>query len=216
MKKKRKQVRYTSEQIAFLRDKYPSMSRRELTEAFNTRFGTTRSETQITIYLQNHHIKSGRTGCFKKGHVPWNLGTKGLTAPNSGQFQPGHMPSNKRRLWTERITRDGYVEISIPERNPHTGAPTRFKQKNKWLWEMEHGPVPKGHVLIFKDGDKLNCHIDNLLLIKRTELLSLNLHNYQEAANELKPSILALAKLEAKAGIRTRPGRGRQIAGGKE
>lgn len=182
---------------------------RSLTEAFNARFGTTRSEKQVRACLRNHRIRSGRTGRFEKGQVSWNRGKKGFMGPNRTSFQPGHMPHNKLRLWSERITRDGYIEISIPERNPYTGAPTRFKLKHRWLWEMKHGPVPKGHVLIFKDGDRLNCEIENLLLIKRTELLTLNLHDYHGASSELKPSVLALAKLEAKAGVRTRPGRGR-------
>ena len=207
--KKRKKVRYTSKQLAFLRRKYPSMSCRKLTKAFNAWFGTTMSEAQIKSCTGNHYISSGRTGRFEKGHVPWSRGKKGFMGPNRTSFQPGHMPSNKRRLWTERITCDGYIEISIPERNPHTGAPTRFKLKHRWLWEVEHGAVPKGSVLIFKDSNRLNCNIDNLLLIKRSELICLNLHNYREASSELKPSILALAKLEGKAGIRTCPGRGR-------
>jgi len=183
---------------------------RVLTQAFNKRFGTTKTEVQINAFLGNHGIRSGRTGRFVKGHVAWNRGIKGFMGANVTSFQKGHMPRNKKRLWSERITRDGYIEISILERNPYTGAPTRFKLKHVWLWEMEHGPVPKGHVVFFKDGNRLNCVTGNLLLVKRTELLTLNLQNYRETDSRLKPSVLALARLEAKAGIRTRPGRGRQ------
>ncbi|MBZ0165607.1 MAG: HNH endonuclease [Candidatus Omnitrophica bacterium] len=207
----RKKVhRYTDEQLQFLRDKYVSMSRSSLSKAFNARFGTAKTERQITSTLKNHGIQSGRGGFFVKGHTPWNRGKKGCTAPNSGQFKPGHTPRNKRRLWSERVNRDGYVEISVPERNPHTGAPTRFRPKHVWLWEMEHGPVPKAHALVFKDGNPLNCVIENLLMVTRSELLCLNLHGYNGTRSELKPSVLALAKLDAKAGIRTQPGRGRR------
>ncbi|MCK4739054.1 MAG: HNH endonuclease [Deltaproteobacteria bacterium] len=207
MNKRKYQGKYTSEHLAFMRDKYPSMSCRELAKAFNERFGTTKSEMQIKSCTKRYRITSGRTGRFEKGHEPWSLGKKGFMGANKTSFKAGGIPHNKRRLWSERITRDGYIEISIPECNPYTGAPTRFKLKHKWLWEMEHGAVPKGSVLIFKDGNKLNCNNDNLLLVKRTELLSLNLHKYSKAPSELKPTILALAKLESKAGIRTRPGR---------
>lgn len=213
MKKRKKVFRFTAEQILFLRAAYASKSRHSLAKAFNKKFGTTRSDASITACLRNHRISSGRTGYFPKGHTPWNLGKKGYIGANATSFQPGNMPHNKRRLWSERITRDGYIEISIPERNPYTGAPTRYKQKHVWLWEMKNCRVPKGHVLIFKDGNPLNCVIDNLLLIKRGELLALNLHNYRETLSELKPSVLALAKLEAKAGIRTHPSRGRTQKG---
>lgn len=210
MTTRKKVHKYTAEQGLFLKEAYASMSRSALTEAFNVRFGTTLSLIQITAYLKNHRIRSGRGGFFVKGHTPWNHGKKGCTAPNSGQFKPGHTPNNKRRLWSERLSKDGYVEISVPERNPHTGAPTRFRPKHVWLWEMEHGPVPKEHALVFKDSNRLNCAIENLMMVKRSELLCLNLHGYNGTNSELKPSVLALAKLEAKAGIRTRPGRGRQ------
>jgi hypothetical protein len=210
MTTRKKAHKYTAEQVEFLQDKYVSLSRRNLTEAFNARFGTAKTEGQIVSTLKNHSIQSGRGGFFVKGHTPWNQGKKGCTAPNSGQFKPGHTPRNKRRLWSERVNSDGYVEISVPERNPHTGAPTRFRPKHVWLWEMEHGPVSKEHALVFKDGNPLNCVIENLIMVTRSELLCLNLHGYNGTKSELKPSVLALAKLEAKAGIRTRPGRGRR------
>lgn len=184
------------------------MSRSALKDAFNERFGLTLLSTQITACLKNHHIRSGRTGCFEKGDKSWNRGKRGYMGPNRTTFKPGHMPSNKRRLWSERISKDGYVEISVPEHNPHTGAPTRYRLKHTWLWEMEHGPVPKGHALAFKDCNRLNCAVENLMMVSRAELLCLNLQGYNDVNDELKPSVLALAKLEAKAGIRTRPGRG--------
>lgn len=208
--KRRKRHRFTPKQILFLRDAYTSMSRRDLTNIFNERFSMAISEGRITAYLKNHRIRSGRTGRFKKENVPWNFNKKGYMGANSTSFKPGNMPKNKRRLWSERITCDGYIEISVPERNLHTGAPTRFKAKHVWLWEMKHGPVPKGHVLMFTDGNRLNCNISNLLLVDRVELLTLNSHDYCGTHNELKPSVLALARLEARAKIRTRPGRGRQ------
>jgi len=193
-----------------LKESYTSMSRRVLTEAFNAKFGMEKSERQITACLKNHRFRSGRPGRFEKGCVSWNRGVKGYMGPNRTSFKSGNMPKNKRRLWSERISKDGYIEISVPERNPHTGAPTRFKLKHRWLWEIKCGPVPEDHALVFKDDNRLNCVIENLMVVTRSELLCLNLHGYNGTKSELKPSVLAVAKLEAKAGIRTRPGRGRK------
>jgi hypothetical protein len=39
---------------------------------------------------------------------------------------------------------------------------------------MHFGPLPKDFVIIFRDGNKLNCRIDNLLLATRNELLTMN------------------------------------------
>jgi len=202
-------IRWTPELVGFLRENYRRLSLAELTAAFNARFGTAIPETTIRGTLRNHRISSGRTGRFNPGGTPWNLGKSGYMGANETSFAPGNMPHNKRRLWTERTTVDGYVEISVPERNPHTGAATRFRLKHVWLWEGEHGKVPPGHAVIFKDGDRMNCVLDNLMLVSRSELLSMNLHGYREMPEEVKPSVLALAKIEARAGFRLRPGRKR-------
>ena len=131
--------------------------------------------------------------------------------PNSGNFKPGDVPPNRRPLWSERIdSKDGFILIKVPERNPHTGFPTRYKHKHVWVWEQANGPVPEGHAVVFRDSDKLNCSIENLILLSRAELLSLNLHGYREMPTELKPIVLTMARIEAKAGFRTRPGRGRK------
>lgn len=202
-------IRWTPELIDFLRDNYRLLSLAELTAAFNARFGTNLPKSTIHGALKNHRIQSGRTGRFSQGESPWNKGKAGYMGANATSFRRGNMPNNKRRLWSERTTVDGYVEISVPERNPHTGAATRFRLKHVWLWEGEHGKVPPKHAVIFKDGDRLNCVLDNLMLVSRSELLSMNLHGYREMPEEVKPSVLALAKIEAKAGFRLRPGRKR-------
>jgi hypothetical protein len=186
------------------------MSRKDLTAAFNVRFGTAKSESQIRVALRNHHIRSGRTGRFERGHRSWNAGTKGLTSANSTSFKKGQRPPNSKPIGHKRIDlRDGTILMKIKERNPYTGAPTRYKHKHVYLWEKKHGPVPKGHVVTFKDSNSSNCKLKNLALITRSQLLILNQHNYRELPEELKPSVLLLAKLEDKTGIRTCPSRGR-------
>ncbi|MDY0037969.1 MAG: HNH endonuclease signature motif containing protein [Zoogloea oleivorans] len=194
--------RYLDEHLDFLREGFRLMSLSELVEAFNRHFGLERSFNSVRAAVKNHGITSGRTGRFETGETPWNKGKTGYMGANETSFRRGNMPHTKRRLWSERISVDGYIEISVPERNPHTGAATRFRLKHVWLWEGEHGKVPPGHAVIFKDGDRMNCEIDNLLLVSRSELLSMNLHGYREMPEEVKPSVLALAKIEAKAGFR--------------
>lgn len=201
--------RNTPEHLAFLREAYATMSLCELAPAFNTRFGTAVTEKQIRSTLRNHRIRSGRTGQFEKGQTSWNLGKKGYMGANTTSFKKGNVPANHQPLWSERVGKDGYLEMSVPERNPYTGFPTRYKHKHVWIWEQAHGPKPKGTAVIFRDGNNRNFNLDNLLLVTRTELLAMNLHDYKNQPEELKDSILALAKVEAKAGFRTRPGRGR-------
>ncbi len=201
--------KYDQQQLDWLRDNYPRLSRKELAKEFNLHFDLNRPVTSIIACLKNHKIKSGRDGCFQKGATSWNKGVKGYMGSNRTSFKKGHLPHNHKPLWSERVGKDDYIAMSVPEKNPYTGFATRFKHKHVWLWEQEHGPVPKGFCVIFKDGDNRNFASDNFSLVSRAELLSMNLHGYKTTPAELKPTVAALAKLEAKAGFRIFPGRGR-------
>lgn len=194
----------------YLREEYRRLTLSELTGAFNARFGLQLSELQIKCFLKNHGIRSGRTGCFESGNMPWNTGTKGKTSRNKTTFVVGNVPANRMPLYHERIGKDGYIEIKVPQQNPYTGHKTRYRMKHVWLYEQQHGPVPRDMVVYFKDGDKTNFDQGNLGTISRAVLLVMNLHNYRDTPDELKPSVLALAKLEDRAGVRSRPGRGRK------
>lgn len=197
---------FSTEQVQFIRNTYVDISAQELTDQFNSKFGTSFTRQQIFSFVHNNKINSGRTGRFEKGQSAWNKGVNGYIGPNVTSFKKGQRPKSWKPIGSERIdSKDGYILVKIAERDPHSGAPTRYKLKHVHVWETANGPVPKGFAVVFKDGNKLNCALSNLLLVSRAELLSMNLHRYSEAPEEVKPSILALAKLEAKAGIRTRP-----------
>ncbi len=150
--------------------------------------------------------KTGRTGRFEKGSVSHNKGVKcapgrGGRHPNARktQFRKGNLPHNTKYAGHERVSKDGYVEISIEETNPHTGFERRYVLKHLWLWEKAHGPVPEGQCLKCLDGDRLNTDPSNWELIPRAMLPYLNGRYglaYQAAHPEVKPALLALAKVK--------------------
>lgn len=196
-----RQLTFTRDQIKFIREKYRRLPLKDLAAAFVARFGREKTAGQIRNFIHNHGIESGRTGCFEKGHMTWNSGTKGmgLTGPNSGSFRKGHVPKNLKPLGTERINKYGYIEIKVAERNPYTGHPTRYRLKHQMVWESVNGPAPEGHIVIFRDGDKMNCVIENLACISRAEGVRLNQFRYMDLPSDLKPAMLALVRLKAKA-----------------
>jgi hypothetical protein len=156
---------------------------------------------------------TGRTGCFTKGQEPPNKGQKcppgkGGRHPNAqaSQFRKGQLPHNTNYLGHERVSKDGYVEISVDETNPHTGFERRYVLKHRWLWEKAHGPVPKGMALKCL-GDRTNTDPANWELVPRALLPRLNGRfgrGYDEAPAELKPTIMAVAKLEHRVRERSR------------
>jgi len=192
---------FTEQQARFIRENYAGRSAAELAALFNARFKTAVSVQQIKTFVKNRGIVSGRSGHFPRGHKPWNAGTKGqgLTGANEHSFKKGNTPANRKPLGSERICpKDGFVLIKIAERNPYTGFATRYKHKHVHVWEQLHGPVPKGMVVAFRDGDKTNIVPENLMLVSRAELLRLNKHGYKQTPEEIKASLLALARLEVK------------------
>jgi hypothetical protein len=192
-------LKYTEDQVAFLIQNCTGRLMPELTQMYNDRFKTNKSVSELRSFLKNRRINSGVDTKFKNGQKSWNKGTKGLTQRNRTTFKKGNIPANVVPLGTERIdTRDGSILIKIKEKNPYTGAPTRFKHKSVVVWERANGPVPKDMAIIFKDGDKTNCNLDNLVLVTKAELLRLNQHGYKYFPEQIKPSVLALAKLETK------------------
>lgn len=157
--------------------------------------------------------KTGRTGCFEKGMVPLNKGKrcpegKGGRHPNARrtQFKKGQRPRNTRQPGHEYISAaDGYTYLCIAETNPHTGFEHRFVMKHRYLWEQIHGPVPLGHCLKSIDGNRQNTDPDNWICIPRALLPRLSGRwslAYDDAPPELKPILLATAKLQHAARVK--------------
>lgn len=145
--------------------------------------------------------RSGRTGRFAKGHTPATKGKKRPFNPNSArtQFKKGNIPHTYRGPGHESVGKDGYVLLVVAETNPHTGGATRSVQKHRWLWERANGPVPEGHTLKSLDGNRQNCDPDNWVAVPRAVLARLAGRSrtpYDAAPPELKPTLLAVAKLK--------------------
>ena len=133
-------------------------------------------------------VIGGIAGRFKPGHVPWNSGMKGLDLGGKAtQFKPGERRGNAvalhQPIGTERLSKEGYLERKINDDLP---LQRRWRAVHILLWEAAHGPVPKGHALRFRDGDKRNISIDNLELVTRADMMRRNsLHNYPKEVAQL-------------------------------
>lgn len=116
---------------------------------------------------------------FRKGQESWNKGLKGVTGthPNSRrtQFPKGHRGGRAAEKYqpigTVRTSKDGYLEQKI-----HDGMPlqSRWRAVHLVRWEAINGPLPKGHALVFRDGDKANTDPENMELVTRAELMARN------------------------------------------
>lgn len=207
---KGRRLKYTEAEIAWLRD-HCTMEINAWCAAFREAFAhDDATPAKLHSLRKREGWKTGRTGQFDKGSVPWSKGRKLPFNPNSAvtQFKKGQMPHNHRGPGHESIDEDGYVWIVTDRRNPWTGASTWRVHKHRWLWEQANGPVPEGMVLKCL-GDKQNTDPSNWELVPIGLLPRLNgksNRNYDRAPAELKPTIMAVAKLEHAVAARRKPG----------
>jgi hypothetical protein len=136
---------------------------------------------------------------FPPGHVPAN---KGLRRPGwapgrmaETQFKKGQRSRNYLPVGTVRADSDGYLRKKIADHG--LGG---FGNQKVWefvhirVWTDAHGPVPDGHVVIFKDRNKGNVKLENLKLLTRAELMRRNtIHNLPV---ELRDTIMLAGRLK--------------------
>lgn len=194
---------WSNEEKEYLAEITPGHHYTEIKELMNSKFEFQFSINQIKGAINRYKLNTGLTGRYKKGNVPFNKGRKGseyltekaLEGMRKTQFKEGQAPINWRPVGSERITKDGYIEIKIAK-------PNKWRLKHLVVWEKENGPIPKGHVLVFADGDKTNISLDNLLLVTRHQLLVMNKNKLIKNNSEVTKTGVLIAKVLIKANER--------------
>jgi hypothetical protein len=128
--------------------------------------------------------KRGGASRFAPGHITWNKGKQGSTGhhPNCRrtQFKKGEMRGaaqhNYVPIGSERISKDGYLERKVNDDHPTPAR--RWVGVHRLVWEAANGPVPRGHVVVFRPGcktaDAALITPDGLECISRAELARRN------------------------------------------
>lgn len=137
---------------------------------------------------------------FKKGFTPVNKGKKMpkhvYKRCKATMFKKGQQPHNTKYdgaiITRKEVMRSGeirmYKWIRISKGN--------WKMLHVFKWEQKHGPVPPGHIVVFKDKNPMNVTLRNLELITLQENMRRNsIHNLHP---EIKKTIKTIASLKIK------------------
>lgn len=190
--------------MRFIED-YPHYTAQELSHKFNLKVITIRNyafklklkKSKEFIAKQGHILANSQSGIatrFKPGHVPANKGKKmseqQYIISQKTMFKPGDKPANALPVGSERITKDGYIEV-------RTDCPgyRKWKLKHRIIWEQVNGKIPNGYNVQFKDGNRKNCDINNLYLISRKEQLQTQNSMYCKYPVEIQLAIKARGAL---------------------
>lgn len=106
---------------------------------------------------------------FAKGHATWNKGMKGLQiGGEETQFKKGNTPRNHKPVGTVVIRTDGYMQTK-------TAEPNVWELTHRLTWRLAGNEPPVYPIVLrFKDGNPLNCTIENLELSSKVEMMAAN------------------------------------------
>jgi hypothetical protein len=181
---------WSAEEKEYLKGITPGRCYKEIQELMNKKFALEFTINQIKGAIGRYKLNTGRTGRFEKGNVPFNKGIKGSCAAGCEKtwFEKGNKPKNYMPIGSQRVNGDGYVDIKIAD-------PNKWKGKHILIWENHNGPVPKGHAVIFGDGNPRNFNPDNLIMVSRKQLLVMNRNNLIQNDADLTRTGVIIADL---------------------
>lgn len=185
----KKKMQWTAARLAELRKRYPDEKSEVLAKDLGCSLPAIYSQARILGLHKseafNKSAASGRampgrgvgpSGRFPKGHVPAN---KGLRRPG---YAPGRMAETqfgrnglkghvtRVPIGTERW-RDGFLWRKVT--NIHNDRHD-WRAVHRLIWEESGNKIPKGHVLVFKNGDRKDIRIENLELITMRDNMKRN------------------------------------------
>lgn len=206
------QTRYPQGLYEYVRDNSWGVSSKDMAEMVNQRFGTNFTQTGMKQFRARHGIKSGETGWYQKGHEPGNKGKKleeYITDPErvadikkriSGtQFKKGQRPKNELPVGSIVINSYGY---KIRKKQMSGTMWERWEFLHRAVWEEHNGPIPEGYCISFRDSNKLNCDISNLMLVTKAENRVLTRKHYRFEDPELTDAGLGVIRLKIAANAR--------------
>ncbi len=135
---------------------------------------------------------------LKPGNVPWNKGKHFVSGGRSVEtrFKP-HPPEESRNykpIGSLRMSKDGYLERKVTD--DRRLVPTRrWTAVHRLVWEQHVGPIPAGHVVVFRAGCRTavldEITPDRLECITRAELQRRNSIHIR-----LPPDVRRLAQIK--------------------
>ncbi|WBJ96710.1 HNH endonuclease signature motif containing protein [Shewanella sp. MTB7] len=170
------------EQLAFIAETYLVYRAVDIPKLFYQQFGIHKTYQQIKSLINRNGIRSGRLWHSKPGVV--------LKA-SSSTFKKDRFPHNHLPIGRFRVTNTGFPQYKIAD-------PNIWVNESTLVWEAHHGDIPEGMSIYYKDGNRLNPRLDNLVVANKCEGGYLTALGLKSAPDEFKESVVIMAKINAK------------------
>lgn len=196
----------TTETESKIAELYPEHSGAEIAELLgislktvyltSARLGLRKTREWIAERSRERSMRPDHGGIahrFVKGLTAWNKGIHYMAGGRSAetQFKPGKERTGKaadlyKPVGELRTNKEGYMQRKINDDLPFH---KRWRSEHLLIWEAVNGPLPSGHAVVFRDGDKTNLALSNLELVSRRTLMERN------SMQRHGPEIAALTQL---------------------
>lgn len=180
-------VQWTAEQLDKLRQHYPTTRTADLANDLQIplakvyskamALGLRKNETFMATSSSGRILRGGRLGVqtqFHSAQTPWNAGLKGWDAggrSSETRFKPGAKPATTMPVGSYRINKDGHLQRKIGEASGANHK--RWRNVAELQWIEANGPVPAGHIVIFRPGMRTavleEITLDRIECISRAE-----------------------------------------------
>jgi hypothetical protein len=210
---------WTAVEDARIRKEYPNTPSAELAKLLGTSLHALYLRAQkLGVFKSAEYMASpaacrlrrgdevGKAFRFQKGIVPHN---KGLHRPgysigrgrmSETTFKKGERRGTAAQNWKPIGTicpdTDGYLRKKVSEGVGGYGNQKAWEFVHIRVWTDANGPVPPGHAIVFKDGNKAHVQIGNLECISRAELMRRN-SIHARLSPEIKEAVYALIAVKS-------------------
>ncbi len=176
---------WTAEDLALLMQLYPETPNKAIADRLHTsvnsvenkahRLGLRKTKAYLSQVGAEHAMHPNIVATqFKKGTTPKNKGKRQtdfmshekIENSKATRFKPGNIPHNTKPIGYETVRNDGYVYVKTEH---------GMQKKHRLVWEQHHGEIPEDMRVIFLDGDRTNCTLENLALTDAAEAAAIQM-----------------------------------------
>ena len=196
---------YSEEEIRILKELYPNTRNLQI----SIKLGRSQHSVEGKAWLlglkkshefwvkQNQENIGGKIHRFPKGHVPFNKGkTGGPSCSPETTFKKGNLPPNTKYDGCIRIHKEKYRNGKAVNYLWIRISKAKWKMLHVFIWELANGPVPKSHIIVFRDRNTMNIALYNLECISKAENATRNRWGIKDP--ELISVISLISKLNKK------------------
>lgn len=177
--------RWTEAELATLRQFYPDMSTQQVAVLLSLKAGSVYAKANsLGLRKSDAFLASDRSGRIQRGRTDPRM--------RATQFKPGQKPHTWVPIGSYRISGDGALERKVGD----VPGPNhlRWHPVSRLVWEAANGPVPKGHMVIFRPGKKTTVLAE--ITLDRLELISRAEHARRNHPNSRSPELAQLVQLK--------------------